>query len=64
MSDNYKQYPQKMVELKATRAVTLHPLREQLEELLIAVTWCEKVWALEERIEKSRNISDRPSGAV
>jgi hypothetical protein len=53
LSDNYKRYVQRMAELKAERAVASGPLRQQLEELLMAVRWCENVWAIEDRIEKS-----------
>ncbi len=53
MSDNYKHYVQKMAELKARRATASRPLRQQLEELLMAVMWCETVWSIEDRIEKS-----------
>ncbi len=53
MSDNYNRYAQKMAELKAERAAAAHPLREALEELLTTVTWCETIWAIEDRIEKS-----------
>jgi hypothetical protein len=53
MSDNYNRYPQKMAELKAERAAGPHPLREALEELLMSVKWCETIWAIEDRIEKS-----------
>jgi hypothetical protein len=53
MSDNYHLYAQKMAELKAERAAAPHPLREALEELLMCVKWCETIWAIEDRIEKS-----------
>jgi hypothetical protein len=56
MSDNYRQYPEKMREQKAARASApaSQPLRDQLEELFETVRWCERIWAIEERIEKSR----------
>jgi hypothetical protein len=53
MSDNYKRYVQKMAELLHQRAAASLPLRRQLEELLLAVRWCETVWSIEDRIEKS-----------
>jgi hypothetical protein len=54
MSDNCMQYPEKMREQKEARASASQPLRDQLEELFEAVRWCERIWAIEERIEKSR----------
>ncbi len=53
MSDNYHLYAQKMAELKAERAGAPPPLCEALEELLMTVKWCETIWAIEDRIEKS-----------
>jgi hypothetical protein len=57
MSGNYTLYAQKMAELKAARRAAAHPLRkdlvEQLEDLLKTVSWCERVWSIEDRIEKS-----------
>ena len=54
MSDNYRQYPEKMREQKAARASASQPLHDQLEELFETIRWCERIWAIEERIEKSR----------
>jgi len=56
MSDNFRQYPEKMREQKAARASApaSQPLRDQLEELFETVRWCERIWAIEDRIEKSR----------
>ncbi len=61
MSDNYKSYAQKMAQLKAERAAAPHPLREALEELLMSVKWCETIWAIEDRIEKSLGRNCPPS---
>jgi len=52
MSENYKYYAQKLAEREATR--NQGPLRRQLEDLLRAVQRCEAMWALEDRIERSR----------
>ncbi len=52
MSDNYKVYAQKMSEWRAARDGG--PLRGQLVELLRVVQRCEAMWALEDRIERSR----------
>ena len=58
MSDNYRLYPQKMSEQKAARDATSQPLRDQLrdqlEELYEVVSWCERIWKIEDRIERSR----------
>lgn len=54
MSENYRLYAQKIAEQRASRRTAAHPLRRELEDLLRAVEWCEKVWAIEDRIEKSR----------
>jgi len=58
MSDNFRQYPEKMREQKEARASASasasQPLRDQLEELFETVRWCERIWAIEDRIEKSR----------
>ncbi len=53
MSNNYRLYALKMVQLRATRKLTPHPLRDQLEELLLVVQRCEAIWTIEQRIEKS-----------
>ena len=52
MSDNYKFYAQKMADRRESR--TRGPLRWQLVELMRVVQGCEAMWALEDRIEKSR----------
>jgi hypothetical protein len=58
MSDNYRLYPEKMREQKAARDAESQPLRDelrdQLEELFDVVTWCERIWKIEDRIERSR----------
>ena len=53
MSDNYRLYAEKEAAKRAARMVEGHPLRPQLEELLQVVRRCERMWALEERVEKS-----------
>ena len=56
MSENSRFYLQKMEALRATRRV--RPcLYAQLEEILLVVRRCEKIWTLEERIERQL---DRP----
>jgi predicted membrane chloride channel (bestrophin family) len=54
MSDNYRFYVQKQEANQAARRVVAHPLRRQLEELLNVVQHCERIWSIEDRIEKSR----------
>ncbi len=54
MSNNYRFYVQKEAAARAARHAAAHPLRDQLAELMSVVRRCERVWALEERIEKSR----------
>lgn len=53
MSENYRLYPEKEAAKRAARMVQSHPLRPQLEELLQVVRRCERMWAIEERVEKS-----------
>ena len=52
MSDNYTFYAQKMADRREAR--NQGPLRWQLVELMRVVERCEAMWALEERIERSR----------
>ena len=52
MSDNYKFYAQKMADHRESRNQA--PLRWQLVELLRVVQRCEAMWALEDRVERSR----------
>lgn len=52
MSDNYRFYAQKITERRVARDRS--PLRRQLEELMRVVQRCEAMWALEDRIERSR----------
>ena len=52
MSDNYKLYAQKMADRRETR--NRGPLRWQLVEMMRVVQHCEAMWALEDRIERSR----------
>jgi hypothetical protein len=51
MSDNYRFYTEKLAESRASRR-TDGPLREQLDELFDVVRWCERVWAIEDRIDR------------
>jgi hypothetical protein len=53
VSENYRSYIQKMVELRTRRAQN-RPLRSHLAELLEVVQECEARWALEERIDRPR----------
>jgi len=52
MSDNNKVYKQKMSERRTVRDRGALP--GQLVELLRVVQRCEAMWALEDRIERSR----------
>lgn len=52
MSENYRYYQDKMAARRAGGAAS-ERLREQLWELMRVVAWCERVWALEDRIERS-----------
>ena len=52
MSDNYKFYAQKMADRQEAR--DRRPLRRQLVDLMRVVQRCEAMWALEDRIERSR----------
>lgn len=54
VSENYRLYVQKQAANRATRQLELSPLRHQLDELLDVVRQCERIWSIEERIEKSR----------
>lgn len=54
MSNNYRFYAEKEIAKRATRRLEAHPLRDQLADLLDAVQRCERIWSIEERIEKSR----------
>jgi hypothetical protein len=49
MSDNYRMYIQKMVELQVARESN-RPLRRQLEEMFQVVAECEARAALEDRL--------------
>jgi hypothetical protein len=51
MSQNYRFYTQKVTASRARR-VTARSLSEQLTELLDTVRWCEKVWAIEDRMDR------------
>ena len=50
MSDNYRLYPQKATQARSRRQ-TGGPLAKQLQELFDTVRWCERMWAIEERID-------------
>jgi hypothetical protein len=51
MSENYRFYTEKLAETRARRR-TDGPLREQLDELFDLVRWCERIWAIEDRIDR------------
>ena len=51
MSNNYRFYRQKVTETRAGRR-TYAPLGRQLQELFDTVRWCERMWAIEERIDR------------
>jgi hypothetical protein len=50
MSENYRWYVQKMVELQVTREIDPQPLRHEMEAILEVVHECEAMWALEDRL--------------
>ena len=52
MSPNYRSYPQKEKQDRAPKDPN-RPLRGQLEDLMLVVSRCESMWALENRIEGS-----------
>jgi len=52
MSPNYRSYPQKERKDRAPKDPT-RTLRGQLEDLMLVVSRCESMWALEDRIEGS-----------
>ena len=52
MSENCRYYWEKTEAKRRARGAG--PLGDQLAELLAVVAWCERVWALEDRIERSR----------
>jgi hypothetical protein len=51
MSDNYRLYNAKLAEARARRGAD-GSLREQLDELFDLVRWCERIWAIEDRIDR------------
>lgn len=51
MSENTRFYQQKMADLSESRRLN-RPLRRQLIEILSVVADCERLWALEDRIER------------
>lgn len=53
MSDNYRHYARKIAEHRKLQRVSSHPLGRQLDEFMNLVRWCERVWAIEDRIEKT-----------
>ena len=53
MSENYRYYRDRMEEARRARGGSSERLREQLWDLMRVVSRCERVWALEERIERS-----------
>jgi len=53
MSDNYRLYQQKMAEARSRkRDAGGASLSKQLQEIFDTVRWCERIWAIEERIER------------
>ena len=53
MSDNYRLYPQKVAEARSRRRdVSSGALSRQLREIFDTVRWCERIWAIEERIDR------------
>jgi hypothetical protein len=52
MSDNYRLYAEKATEARSRRRDGDGTLRKQLRELLDTVRWCERIWAIEDRIDR------------
>ena len=52
MSENYRFYRDKMA-ARRTLGMASDRLREQLWDLMRVVARCERIWALEDRIERS-----------
>ena len=53
MSDNYRLYQKKMAEARSRRGgAGSATLNEQLQEILDTVRWCERIWAIAERIDR------------
>jgi hypothetical protein len=55
MSDNYRFYRQKATESRSRRR-TEGPLAKQLQELFDTVRWCERIWAIEDRIDRDSGL--------
>jgi hypothetical protein len=55
MSDNYRFYQQKATEVRSRRRPD-GSLSKQLQELLDTVRWCERIWAIEERIDRESGL--------
>jgi len=51
VSENDRLYRQKVTEMRARRRTDV-PLGKQLQELFGTVRWCERIWAIEERIDR------------
>lgn len=53
MSDNYRRYQQKVAEARTRRRdEDQGALSKQLQEIFDTVRWCERIWAIEERIDR------------
>ena len=53
MSDNYRLYQQKVAEARSRRHDAVGgSLSKQLQEIFETVRWCERIWAIEERIDR------------
>ena len=50
MSENYRFYRQKVAESRTRHRKG--PLARQLQELFDTVRWCERIWAIEDRIDR------------
>ncbi|HKW59097.1 MAG TPA: hypothetical protein VJR46_05015 [Candidatus Dormibacteraeota bacterium] len=51
MSDNYRFYRLKVAESRLRQRSGV-PLSRQLHELFDTVRWCERIWAIEDRIDR------------
>ena len=53
MSDNYRLYQQKLAEARSRRRGSRSgALDKQLQDIFDTVRWCERIWAIEERIDR------------
>ena len=57
MSDNYRLYQRKVEEARSRRRdASSETLSRQLQEIFDTVRWCERIWAIEERIDRDTRL--------